>query len=165
MKIHTWKGGAVGYPVGADMPGAINFAKGAAKAFNAATRGGVNAETAINVWCRGSSGAILAALFIGHIKRTLHVNVCHIKKSGEESHRTNPDVWRQSGSINKVINIIIDDFISSGSTMQQIWKGIQPVYLNPPTIDFVIANNLTNFEDYEWGKWLGFEPSALITNN
>jgi hypothetical protein len=165
MKIYKWKGGSVGYPVGSYMPGAINFAKGAAKAFNAATKGGVNDLTAINVWCRGSSGAILAALFIGHIKRTPNVNVCHIKKSGEESHTTTPRIWRQGDGITKVINIIIDDFISSGSTMQQIWKGIQSVYLNPPTIDFVIANNLTNFEDYEWGKWLGFEPSALITNN
>lgn len=68
----------------------------------------------INLFCTGSSGAIMATIFSLNVPQC---KIIHIKKEGENSHSSNED-----RSVNKIdhINIIIDDFISTGKTVNRI---------------------------------------------
>ena len=75
----------------------------------------------ISIWCRGSSGAILSALVVSNMKNN-NVNIYHIKKDGEKSH-SGINIFDKSR-----VNVIIDDIISSGTTMQYIYEGIQSAY-------------------------------------
>lgn len=65
--------------------------------------------------CRGSSGTILATA----IQMMLSTNECyiwHIKKEGEVSHGDSDRPRRME----KAVNIVVDDFISSGETIRAI---------------------------------------------
>ena len=67
-------------------------------------------DKSITFWCQGSSGAIISALVSQHLPNS---NIYHVKKTGENSH---------SYSISHVndINIIIDDLMCSGNTVENI---------------------------------------------
>ena len=69
----------------------------------------------INIWVRGSSGAILAALLAKNLPND--IDIIHIKKEGENSHNSNTNI-----SLRYEYNIILDDFIDSGATMIKIWE-------------------------------------------
>lgn len=107
----------------------------------------------LNIWCRGSSGAILAALlasrFIYHSPRILHV-----KKEGEEAHSTNGS-FNHHTSFNHVINIIIDDFVSSGETIRKIYSTARKFV---PKIDVLIVHSIPIHRDW----FLPFRPDTLI---
>lgn len=64
----------------------------------------------ISFWCRGSSGAIIAAIMVSKLKKG---TVNHIKKDGESSHSNKLNLTSN-------VNIIVDDFMSSGSTIRAI---------------------------------------------
>jgi adenine/guanine phosphoribosyltransferase-like PRPP-binding protein len=67
----------------------------------------------LNIWCRGSSGAIIAAIISSKIKDCA---IYHIKKEQEHAHQNS--YWiRKDGT-----NIIVDDLISSGQTIKAILK-------------------------------------------
>src|ERR1035437_900978 len=80
----------------------------------------------INLWCRGSSGAIIAAIIASKLI-SLHYNIviCHIKKEGETNHHGNGIYFFPDG-----INIIVDDFICSGDTINLISEQIQKREVN-----------------------------------
>ena len=69
------------------------------------------------IWCRGSSGAILAALLSQYFftEGFKEVRINHVKKPNEHSHSNN---YLHVGAC----NIIIDDFIASGETVREIMK-------------------------------------------
>jgi adenine/guanine phosphoribosyltransferase-like PRPP-binding protein len=69
------------------------------------------------LWCRGSSGAIIAGIMATHIE---NARISHVKKDGEGSH---------SGSISttpndrkNTINVIVDDFMNTGDTLNAIYE-------------------------------------------
>ena len=64
----------------------------------------------INLFCQGSSGAIVAAIICLYVSKC---KIIHIKKDGEYSHSL-------SCPQHDGYNIIVDDFISSGATVQRI---------------------------------------------
>jgi len=66
----------------------------------------------ITFWCRGSSGAMISALVCQHLG---DVNIFHVKKQNEISHYSSIDRYNE-------INIIIDDLMSSGSTVNYIYE-------------------------------------------
>jgi len=68
----------------------------------------------VNIICRGSSGAIIGAIFSQKIPN--EYSIAHVKKPGEDSHSNFINLWEENS-----INIIIDDFISSGNTLNAIW--------------------------------------------
>ncbi len=74
--------------------------------------------TKINLWCRGSSGAIMAALFAASCK--YECKICHIKKEGEDSHSFGYPRFE----LGTIVNIIIDDFVATGETILAIIEGI-----------------------------------------
>ena len=78
----------------------------------------------INIWCRGSSGAIMAGLVAANLYKTIKLEnnstiaILHVKKDGESSHNSN---YFNSHTNNK-LNIIVDDFICTGETIRQIFN-------------------------------------------
>jgi hypothetical protein len=69
----------------------------------------------INILCRGSSGAMMAALFAAEIKDLVSVTISHVKKIGEDAHTS--DIYVSPDHF----VIILDDFISSGATVNAIY--------------------------------------------
>jgi hypothetical protein len=151
MEIHHYKGTGIGYPVGSYVNDAIRVAKDAAKVFRDICP---NKDRPVNVWCRGSSGTILATLFASNIKGD--VTISHVKKPGEQSHIIGP-YYQCNG-----INIIIDDFIATGDTVKSIYQkmtvfGIYQVYA------LIICGQAGTDESYFRGCF-GFSPLHIITN-
>ena len=106
MKIHKYpKLNCMEYPVGSQMSYNIPIIK---KMVSIIKRN--YNDKPINLFCQGSSGAIVAAIIC------LYVNGCkiiHIKKDGEDSHSLSCPQFDS-------YNIIVDGFIVSGVTIQRI---------------------------------------------
>ena len=116
MNLMNINCGEVNYPIGINIAHNLPVIKNLAKAFNK-----LKCKGKINVFCMGSSGAIMAAIFASIVK---NVTIIHVKKDGEESHSGYNDVTRFVG--NGETNIIIDDFILSGDTMNTMYRKITP---------------------------------------
>tara|TARA_R100000656_G_scaffold69140_1_gene52097 strand:- start:738 stop:1298 length:561 start_codon:yes stop_codon:yes gene_type:complete len=77
--------------------------------------------TSLNLWCRGSSGAIIAGITASElISRGLHVKISHIKKPNESSHSSVPEFWKGP----ETVYVIIDDIVSSGNTVMEICRAL-----------------------------------------
>ncbi len=75
----------------------------------------------LNIICRGSSGAIIAAIYSMNLPN--EIDIIHVKKDGEIAHN--------GGDIRLMrhaANIIVDDFICSGETMNSIYTRIKRTY-------------------------------------
>jgi orotate phosphoribosyltransferase-like protein len=82
---------------------------------------GIFYDTKINLICCGSSGAIIASIIAQLLcKKYIDVKIRHIKKHGENSHGNSYDNSNFIG-----YNIIVDDFIASGKTMQYIFTRLK----------------------------------------
>lgn len=73
--------------------------------------------TNINLWCRGSSGAILATAFALALPK-YNFKIIHVKKRNESAHYPHADPFSNG------IHVVIDDFISSGDTIRAILEKI-----------------------------------------
>lgn len=141
------------YPIGSDMPEIIKMAKEAAEKFDKIK---AFKNKTVNVVCRGSSGAILAALFVAHCSNLSRFYIRHIKKDNEDSHTLN-----NSSLIKDAIVLVIDDFISSGITMSAIYKALK--YHKVTKVDCLIVDS--GYRTYEDGKGCCFKPDYLITRD
>lgn len=68
----------------------------------------------INIWCRGSSGSIVAAIIASQLQN-ITFRIVYVPKENEVKHqidRPNLD--------STTINIIVDDFVASGQTIKSI---------------------------------------------
>jgi hypothetical protein len=83
----------------------------------------------LNLICRGSSGAIIATMFSLFLPNI--TKIVHIKKDGEDSHDS--CVWLKPSAK----NIIVDDFISQGNTLNAIYDKLIKVYDDTIIIDCV----------------------------
>lgn len=126
------------YPVGSDIQAAKEMVKEWISIFDTLE---YSTDVKINLWCRGSSGAILAALFTSMSR--YDCIICHIKKDGENSHSTIPAMHNNMIK-GDTINVVIDDFIASGATIKEIIKNISFYRLTPPTLDVLIAIGATD---------------------
>ena len=107
--MHTQLLGDLKYPVGYHM----DTNKSKILYMMEVLRDTVGKDTPISLWCRGSSGAIIAAIISTGFDNCI---INHVKKEGEESHSThefNTDRSRK--------HIIVDDFIRSGKTVNAIY--------------------------------------------
>lgn len=101
----------------------------------------------INIWCRGSSGAIVGALIAAqYISSYGGAKVCHVKKDGESSHNHYPNPERD------YVNIMVDDFISSGDTVKEIWESQQRFMKGAPMDMMVISSQQPSVFDWFKGK-------------
>lgn len=114
MKLHRYsKLDSMEYPVGSHMSYNIPIIKKMVSIIKRKYN-----DKPINLFCQGSSGAIVAAVIC------LYVSGCriiHIKKDGENSHSLS---CPQSNSY----NIIVDDFVVSGVTIQRIIKDATKIH-------------------------------------
>lgn len=118
------------YPVGSDWNNINLIIETYFNAFNRLINEKFKSTTGVNLWCRGSSGAILAGLFASKIS-WLNPRICHSKKEGESSHQTTP--YHFSDNEN-VINVVIDDFVSSGATIRAILSEMKSLYVTPDVL-------------------------------
>ena len=102
----------MGYPVGLNMKDAVDYINKVGEVINLPC----SKSTEIAIWCRGSSGAILASLLLVKLTGGLgysSVYIYHVKKPGESSHNI-------KHVCDSEYHIVIDDFISSGETIRAI---------------------------------------------
>jgi len=159
MKKITFIGGSVGYPVGENIASAIKSVKKMANCFNEVNE---FKDKYVNIWCRGSSGAILATLLASTIDNKCHI--CHVKKDGEWAHNSEPTPARHLSL--PTINVIIDDFICSGSTVRSIYEKMNSRRegIFPPIVDCFLIHGWSHIREGEVTAYVGFIPSVLITN-
>lgn len=120
------------YPVGSNIPRAKEIITNYIKEFN---KLGYNKDVRINLWCRGSSGAIYASLFA--ILSEYECTICHVKKPGEEAHQSSPEPKGMA------VNVVIDDTVASGETIRQILKSMRERLCLPHVL---IVHNGYSFE-------------------
>lgn len=68
------------------------------------------------LWCRGSSGAIIAGIMATQIK---NARISHVKKDGEGSHSAT--ISTTPNDRKNTINVMVDDFMNSGETLNAIY--------------------------------------------
>lgn len=104
--------GQLAYPVGNNICKAIEYVNRVVKTIVSLNL--LDKIDSLNIWCRGSSGSILAALLADKlIAIGKHVCIVHVKKPNEKAHCNSIDP-------EYTYNIIIDDLISSGDTVRSI---------------------------------------------
>lgn len=119
MKIHSLVEGSTRYPVGElimqNMPVIISMGNSIIQVL----RKNYKSKKDVHLICRGSSGAIIAAI-VGNMifEAGYKIQIYHVKKEGESSHNGN-------GSFSEYIftndvTIVVDDFIASGNTIESI---------------------------------------------
>ena len=81
----------------------------------------------INLICRGSSGSIMATIFytvIKSISPKKNVKIIYVRKDKDDSHGCKADGFRHW---NDVVQIFVDDFISSGETFEACLKDLKKI--------------------------------------
>ena len=102
------------------------------------------------IWVRGSSGAILGALLAAKIGEKAFI--AHVKKQGESSHSDGNHFYIPDGT---KTHIILDDFLSSGATVNEIYKAANKYTRK---IDYLI---LSMTQDGQ----IDFSPEHLICDS
>lgn len=161
MKILTFEKASMSYPVGNNMIGAIAFCYRAAKVL---VQELTNKHKPINIFVRGSSGAIVGALLSSKLieEGFTQVKVSHIKKEGEKSHGGTISGFYETVD---AINIIMDDFIATGKTINAIYEHLiesNVLDKNNP-IDYLIVNTIQASPSS--GEQVYFIPDCLITGS
>lgn len=136
MEVHVLEGqDEITYPIGSHIDEAIHYID---RVFLKLNLNGLYVGKDINLWCRGSSGAILAALLASRLLSTKEygtIHIVHIKKNGETAHRKDVDFT----NVFDTINIIIDDFSYTGTTINAIVDSM--VTKEIQYIDAIILSN------------------------
>jgi len=110
----------IGYPVGSEPQNLLR----AIDVYAGVILEVVKPGEIVNLFCRGSSGAIIAGMLSIKLANVLTIYIKHVKKDGENSH--------SMGMFFKPnhINIIVDDFVSSGQTIDAIYEKIFSIQKN-----------------------------------
>lgn len=106
------------YPVSHDLEMVKSYIQEAAEQFRRLT------DKKPMLWCRGSSGAICAAIFSFYVPGCV---ICHVKKPGEDSHSTGT-IYYSEPIINQYVHVIIDDFMATGRTIEKIHERFLEAY-------------------------------------
>jgi adenine/guanine phosphoribosyltransferase-like PRPP-binding protein len=138
-----------GYPVGTDMSGVYRIVNAM---YNELIEIYKDTNQSIRFLCRGSSGAILAGCVAYLFEKNNYIDcrVLHIKKPGEISHQEHIYI-REKDKL-----IIIDDFITSGNTVNAIHAELLK-YSVPFEIDTLIVGGLVET------KRLDFKPNYILS--
>ncbi len=113
----------------------------------------------ITVWCRGSSGAMLASLFSANLveKMNVDIKISHIKKPGEHSHYCN-----SSENTFSTYNIVIDDLVATGSTLKFLEEHFRKIKL--PQVDILILGSINyDLENDAWNSEKNYYDFSDIT--
>lgn len=105
----------IDYPVGSCITTIIPVARNMAKILSETYPG-----SKMRLVCSGSSGAIISTI-IATSGLVDVVQITHIKKDGETYCLSGHNTFKDNPYDN-IINIIVDDQISTGTTMKRIWE-------------------------------------------
>lgn len=102
-------------------------------------------ECRVMLFCRGSSGAYIAALFAA--KLLADTEIIYVRKEGEQRHGTENFVLRDTDLI-----VFVDDFVCTGETMRALYKDIQPRLKrqNREIVDFICVTGLVALKDLDF---------------
>lgn len=105
------------------------------------------------IYCMGSSGAIISTLLSITMIELCDITpmIIHLKKDGEYSHDHNDYI-----NDNNNFNIIIDDFIVSGRTLNTTYSKINYTGTNMPVIDLIAISGYIALRKLE------FKPLCII---
>lgn len=145
--IHYKISGNINYPVGHNLDVNIPLIKKMATKIKE-----IYPTECIDLWCRGSSGTIIASI----IASTIEINNIQYVRRENESDSHSCGI---SNTESNVINIIVDDFICSGNTIKAIIQKMKQYYVTPHALcvtgnvslysigytsfDVVISNSVT----------------------
>lgn len=152
-KINMYESPKVCYPIGNYITEAKEYISDVIKTLRAKKL--IKPKQEIHLWVRGSSGAILGALFCSKVNNPVVIN--HVKKSGENSHSGSGDFPPSDA-----INFILDDFACSGETIQAIYEEIQirEKYNNKKLkITALVLDSYTSNTDFR-----GIKANYLLSN-
>lgn len=161
--------GMLPYPVGLYISEAITFVNNVYDTIK--TNNIFKKHYTIFIWCRGSSGALLAGLLAQKLSSDIatdyDVKVCYVRKPGEKTHNQGK-YGNYIGCYEKPYNIIIDDFVARGLTLYSILlamrddgvKNVDALILSD--VDGVIRKSLTDNESIEFFNII--IPKVLICN-
>lgn len=109
----------------------------------------------INFVCRGSSGAICAALVSQALAaKDISITVSHVKKEGESSHASAINLEKYD------VIVFIDDFVSSGATMNEMLRGAKAYWgygEDSFKVHYLVTTGIVELAR------LDFEPEVVIT--
>lgn len=81
------------------------------------------------LWCRGSSGSIIAGILSYLLRGNIIIN--HVKKEGEYSHSSSVSTLQEP---NTRIHVIVDDLIASGYTIESILDKMTNLCIKPDAL-------------------------------
>ena len=166
------------YPIGSNVSSMVVYIENIVTTFKEHKINLDKKSNVICIWCRGSSGAMLAGMFAYTFKEAT-VRIKHVKKEGERSHNSYISAFPSNS-----IDIIIDDFMDTGETIFRIWydspikkidylilNGVPPAYFRAALLEqknLVESNYAIYSEDIERSPSNGLLrpiPKVLITPN
>lgn len=112
---------SVSYPVGSNMANLKRITDEYVNAFKTLQ---YPEGSKFNLFCSGSSGAIISTAFALALPEYMF-KICHVKKPGEGSHQDEIEYEPSA------INIVIDDFISMGTTIRRILHEMSILQVKP----------------------------------
>ena len=166
------------YPIGSNVSSMVVYIENIVTTFKKHKINLDKKSNVICIWCRGSSGAMLAGMFAYTFKEAT-VRIKYVKKEGERSHNSYISAFPSNS-----IDIIIDDFMDTGETIFRIWydspikkidylilNGVPPAYFRAALLEqknLVESNYAIYSEDIERSPSNGLLrpiPKVLITVN
>jgi adenine/guanine phosphoribosyltransferase-like PRPP-binding protein len=133
------------YPVGKYIEGNKILIKQMAKAFALLEE---FKGKKLNLICRGSSGAIVATVFSLVLENDIIIT--HIKKAGEDSHHDSCHLEPNRK------NIIVDDMVASGATLNAIYNKLSTENPQGFSIDCICITG--------YAKKLEFESKVFMSS-
>ena len=124
----------INYPIGSDVESVKKITQSYKRGFKSLK---YPKGSKFNLWCRGNSGSMLAIAFALLLPQ-YRWEIFHVKKPGEESHSSY--LCPKDGD-----NVVIDDFISSGETVEAILEKIDS-YSKTPKI--LIVMGMSHYKEF-----------------
>lgn len=113
------------YPVGLYVDQAFGFIENLHTTIKANNIFKKNSD--IFIWCRGSSGSILASMLTQKlISNGYNIHICYVRKDNENSHSPSSYGWFIDCHEN-ACHMIIDDIVETGHTLREI---LQVMYVH-----------------------------------
>jgi len=105
------------------------------------------------IYCTGSSGSFLSAILsvafyqrFDNKGKDYKITINHIKKDGEKAHKTSLNVTTYEAA--EAFNVIVDDFIASGRTIENIMNGIDRHFTSSSSGPMIDLLAITGFVSY-----------------
>lgn len=144
---------SMNYPVGEYIQANIPPIKELFDNFLRVAQLDIESQPIINICGRGSSGTIIGTIFSQGLltvypdKKTVFT---HIAKPSEESHHV--DAGNREDYLG--LNVLVDDFISSGNTIRKSMEYIRSATENPNfKMDYICLDRVTYWDKEKLEEW------------